>query len=98
MELPLTVHNEDFEEVQKMALVSNSLVAKFFEIYPGDEDNADAWTASADAFDLRHDLQKVAILGKRKGSTPFPLGEEVLAKKAKEMEQIIGIQAEVNMR
>ena len=57
MELPLTVHNEDFEEVQKMALVSNSLLAKFFEIYPGDEDNADAWTASADAFDLRHDLQ-----------------------------------------
>jgi hypothetical protein len=39
-----------------------------------------------------------AILGKRQASQPFPLGEEILAKKTKEMEKVVGIQLQVTRK
>ena len=41
-------------------------------------------------------LAEQAIRDKRKASQPFPLGEAILAKKTKEMEMVVGIQARVN--
>ncbi|KAI9861433.1 MAG: hypothetical protein M1813_005330 [Trichoglossum hirsutum] len=44
------------------------------------------------------ELVKNAILGKRKASQTFPLGEEMLAKKSKEMEKVVGIQLQVTRK
>ena len=44
------------------------------------------------------DLVSKAILGKRKASQPFPLGEAILEKKRKEMEKVVGIQVEVDKK
>lgn len=39
-----------------------------------------------------------AILGKRKASQPFPLGEAMLEEKTREMENVVGIQIQVSKR
>jgi hypothetical protein len=44
------------------------------------------------------DLVEQAVLGKRKASQPFPLGEAVLAKKTREMEKVIGIQVQAKKK
>ncbi|KAI9782240.1 MAG: hypothetical protein M1839_005354 [Geoglossum umbratile] len=44
------------------------------------------------------ELVENAILGKRKASQTFPLGEEMLAKKSKEMEKVVGIQLQVTRK
>ena len=44
------------------------------------------------------ELSKQAIQNKRKASQPFPLGEEILAKKIKEMEKVVGIQVQVRVK
>ncbi|KAI9761815.1 MAG: hypothetical protein M1840_001695, partial [Geoglossum simile] len=44
------------------------------------------------------ELVENAIIGKRKASQTFPLGEEMLAKKSKEMEKVVGIQLQVTRK
>ena len=43
-------------------------------------------------------LVEKAMLGKRKASQEFPLGEAILAKKTREMEKVIGIQTQVESK